>query len=99
MVVLIDSDAVGDIQRFVFRKYSRPGIPFFLGIIPIRLVSFKFKVKLSRLHLGFLQGEEVCIQFLENIGKSFAHAGPEAIYVPRYKLYSVHSVPSLVSLM
>ena len=61
---------------------GRPGIAFFLGIIPIGLIAQEFQVDLARLQFGLLQAEEIGVELREHIGEAFAGYGPQAVDVP-----------------
>ena len=76
VIVLFYSDAVCDIHGLVPCEDSRSRIPFLFGIVPIGGISFKFKVELTRLHLCFLQTEEVGVELLEHVGESLSGASP-----------------------
>ena len=83
MVVLIDADAISHIQRLVAAVDGRARVALLIGIVPVGAVTVKFQVQLSSLHLGFLQAEEVGIEFLKDVAEALAHHGPQAVYVPR----------------
>ena len=65
------------------RKNSRTGISLFIGIVPVRLISLERQVKLSLLHLRFLQAEEVGIQLSEDVAEAFSLTGAQPVDVPR----------------
>ena len=91
MVVLINTHAVTDAERSVLCVDGGAGIAFFIGIIPVGLIAKELKVQLPSLHLCFLQAEKVGVKFRENIGKTFACNGPEAVYVPGDEFQ--HTIP------
>ena len=82
VVMLVNSYAVCDIQWLVSCEDSRTRISLLLGIVPVGLISLKFEVELSRLHLGFLQTEEVGVELLEHIAESLAGASPDSVNIP-----------------
>ena len=63
------------------------GIARFVRIVPIGFVSGELQVYLSRFQLRLLQTYAVRIDTLKNIGKSFAHNGSQAVYVPADKFH------------
>ena len=85
MVMLVDTYAITDAYRLMFRENSRAGIALLVGIVPTRLVSFERKVKLSLLHLRFLKAEEVSIQLTEDFSETLALASPQTIHIPTDK--------------
>ena len=87
MVMLINPDTVSDRQRFQTGEHGRPGITLLVSVIPVGPVALELKIQLPLLHLGLLNAEEIRIQRLENILKTFAYTGPQAIDIPRYKLH------------
>ena len=88
VVVFVYTYSIGYAQRLMLSKYSRATIAFFIGIVPITLVAIKLQVKLSCLHLGFLQTEKISIQITEYITKPLSLTSPEAINVPTYKFHT-----------
>ena len=82
VVVLVNADTIIDVERSVSGESSRSGISLFIGIVPERLISFKVQVKLSCLHLGFLNAEEIGVELTEDVAEAFSFTGPEAVYVP-----------------
>ena len=65
MVVLFYADSAGHGQGFLFGKYGCSAVPFFLSIIPVLLITRQIQVNLSLLQFGFLQTEDIGIQFLK----------------------------------
>ena len=92
VIVRVDAHAVAHGKRRVFGIDGRTGIAFFIGIIPVRLVSRKLQVQLPRLHLGLLQAEEIGVQFYKDVGKAFARHRPKAVYVPGDEFEILHFV-------
>ena len=82
MVVGVYAHTVAYAERSVLSVNGRAGVAFFFGVVPVGFISKELKVQLPRLHLGFLQAEEVGVQFRKYVGKTFARHGPEAVYVP-----------------
>ena len=82
VVVFLNPDAAGYRKRRMAGIDGRPGIAFFLGIIPIGLIAQEFQVDLTRLQFGLLQAEEIGVELREHIGEAFAGYGPQAVDVP-----------------
>ena len=82
MVVRIDADAIGDIERLVFCEDGCARIAFLIGIVPIALVALEGHIELSGLHLRLLKTEEVGIQLFEDLTEALALTGTQAIDVP-----------------
>ena len=90
VVVKVDADAIAHAQRCVAGEDCRARIAFFVGIVPIRLIALEVQVKLSGLHFGFLKAEEVGIELLECVLKSFSHTGTKPVHVPRYEFHNCY---------
>ena len=82
MVVHINTDAIGHIQRFLSGENSGATVALLVSIVPIALVALEGYVELSGLHLRLLKTEEVGIQLFENITEAFALTGAQAVHVP-----------------
>ena len=82
VVVLIHSYSIGNRQGLVTGKDSSARIAFLFGIVPIGLITGELEVELSGLHLGFLQAEEVGIEFVKYISEAFVATGAKAVYIP-----------------
>ena len=80
--MLLDAYAVGYIERLMAAVDGRSRVAFLFSIIPVGAVTVKYQVQLPCLQLGLLQAEEVGVQLLENVTKSFANHGPQAVHVP-----------------
>lgn len=87
-VVLLAAYAVADTDGLVTGVDGRARVALLLGVVPVRRVAFEGQIDLPGLHLGLLQAEEVGIQAVEDVGKAFVYAGPQAVDVPRYELHS-----------
>ena len=87
VVVLIDTDTIGHIERLVAGKDGGTRIAFLIGIVPIRLIALKGQIKLSFLHLRLLEAEEVGIQLTENLTESFTLASAKSIDIPTDKFH------------
>ena len=74
-------------QRLSFCKNSSSGISPSVGIIPVLMITRKFQLYLSFLTFGFLQTENICIQFMKAIFKTLCNAGSDPIYIPRNKFH------------
>ena len=89
VVVLVDADAVGHVERLVAGEDGCSGIAFLVGGVPVALVAFELEVELSGLHLCLLQAEEVGVELAEDVAEAFALTGAEAVDVPRYQFHIV----------
>ena len=87
--MLVDADAVGDVQGQVPAVDGRSGVALFVGRVPIGGVAGELQVQLARLHLGLLQAEEIGVQVYENVRKPFAGHGPQAIDIPGYEFHVI----------
>ena len=57
-------------------------IALLVGIVPVRLVTKKFKVYLTCLQLCLLQAEEISVQFRKDVSESLSAHGPQAVHIP-----------------
>ena len=87
MVMLINAQAVGNSHRLVLRIDGSARVSLLLGIVPVRAIAIEIQIQLSLLHLRFLQAEEISIQCLESISKSFVGTGPQPVHVPRNQFH------------
>ena len=69
------------------REDGSTRVALLLGIVPITLVALELQVKLSCLHLRFLQTEEIGIQLTEHLTEALALAGTQTIHIPTDKLH------------
>ena len=61
MVVLININTVGDVQRLMLSVDSGTRIAFLVSVIPVRFITRQAEVELSRLHLRLLKTEEISV--------------------------------------
>lgn len=83
MVMCIDAHAVRYGEGMLPCKYCRAAVAFFVGVIPILFIAGKSQVDLPFLQFGFLQAENIGVQGVEGIHKSFFYSGAEAVDIPR----------------
>lgn len=91
VVVALNPDALADAQRVGVRNGGRAGVALLVGGVVVGLVAVEIEVNLTLLQLGFLQAEPVGGEVVENIGKSFAKHGPQAIHIPRNEFHTLKS--------
>ena len=81
-IMLGNADAVTDGKRLSPAKDCRTRIPLLLCTVPILVIPRRFEIRLSGLHFGLLDTEDIRIRVLEKFRKSLAEASAEAIDVP-----------------
>ncbi len=76
---------VKDAQRLLAREDGRAGVALALGVAPGLEVAGKLQLKLALLQLGLLDGEDVGIQRLKDLGEArlLLHDGAKPVDVPR----------------
>ena len=82
VVMLVDAQSVGHVERGVAGEDGCPGVSLLLGIVPVGRVSVEREVQLSLLHLGLLQAEEVGVQCQEGVSEAFVATGTQPVDVP-----------------
>ena len=82
MVVLLDTQTVGNADRFFFAKYRRSGVSLLLSVVPVLVIARKIHLNLAFLQLGFLQTENICIYFIEEVHEVLPHNGTQTVYIP-----------------
>jgi hypothetical protein len=82
VVVFVDTNAVGDVERMVAGENRCAGVTFLVGVIPVTLVTVVLKVELTFLHLCLLQTEEIGIQLPEGLAETLAFASTQTIDIP-----------------
>ena len=65
MVMGFDSHSIGYRKRLCFCENRCAGIPFFLGIIPILMISLQAQINLPFLELALLNTENIRIRFFK----------------------------------
>ena len=85
---LIRSNAEADGKRLMLRKYRSAGITLLLGVIPVGMIALGRKIYLSLLKLRFLQCEKIRIGLGKKIVKALAHAGAQAVDIPRDEFHN-----------
>ena len=80
--MLGDSETVGDGNRLLAGKNRRARISLFLGIVPILVIAVKSKLRLTRLHLSFLQTEDICIKRIKAFIKILVKARSYSVDIP-----------------
>ena len=83
VVMFLNAETIGDVQRFLFAEDRRAGITFLFSRVPIRMPAGELHVQLTGLHFGFLQTEEVGVKPSENFAETFLVTGAQPIDVPR----------------
>ena len=63
-------------------KNRGAGIAFFLSGIPVQGIPGQFKIRLLRLHFGFLQTEKIRLLLLKIVQKSLIDASSQAVDIP-----------------
>ena len=81
-VVLRDADAVRHAEGLLAGVDAGAGVAFLFGVIPIGGVAEELQIQLAGLQFGLLKADEIGVKTIENIGKSLACNGPQAVYVP-----------------
>ncbi|MPN02308.1 hypothetical protein SDC9_149524 [bioreactor metagenome] len=85
------ADSIGYGERLVFDEHRRTGIALLLRAVPVDCVATDFAFKLLRLHLGFLQRENVRLLSGDKIKKSLCDAGAKAVDVPGNQFHATRS--------
>ena len=86
-VELLPADAVGDREGLPLGEDGRAGIALAGGGgVPILVVAGELEIRLLPLHFRLLQAEDVGAFRLQKLGEALAHAGPQAVYIPRGQL-------------
>ena len=87
MVMLLDSQSIGHLQRLLAAEHRRTGIALLLRTVPILGIAVELQDGLLRLHLRFLQAENIRIQRLEGLHESLGKTGPQTIDIPGNELH------------
>ena len=83
MVVFLDPEAVAHRKRLLLGKDRRPGVALLLRVIPVLVIAGKVNSKLSLLHLGLLEAENVrVLPLYKGIEAFLGDAGPEPVDIP-----------------
>ena len=82
VVVFVDVHSASDADGFGARINGRPRVTFLVGIVPPRPVAVKLEVKLVFTKFGFLKTENIGIEFVEYVGKTFLDDGAQAVDIP-----------------
>ena len=56
--------------------------PLSLGTVKICLISFRAKIRLSRLHFRFLNGKNIGVDCMKTLGKALRQHGTKAVDIP-----------------
>ena len=82
VVVDVLVEAIAHRQRRRFGPDGRAGVALFVGAVDVLGVARGRKIRLSGLHFGLLNAEEVRVQRVEHILKAFFQAGAQTVDVP-----------------
>ena len=65
-----------------FGKNRRAGIPLLLRAVPVFRIAGHVKFRLTLLHFGFLQGDDIRPRAFHKRKKPFVQACAQAVYIP-----------------
>ena len=91
VVVNVLVEAIAHRQRRRFGPDGRAGVALFVGAVDVLGVARGRKIRLSGLHFGLLNAEEVRVQRVEHVLKAFFQAGAQTVDVPADEFHGWYS--------
>ena len=80
---------INKLQRLPFQEERSAGIPLLFRAVPELMVALERYICLMRLHLCFLQRQNIRRLLLHKGNKSLAHAGAQPVYIPRNHFHTL----------
>ena len=91
MVVFVHAHAVVDRQGMEAAEDGRTAVALAVGVIPVLFIPGQVHVYLAGLQLRFLQGEDIGVELVEYIHKSFFHDSAQTVYIPGNTFHEILS--------
>ena len=85
VIMLREADAVADGEGLPLREDCGAAVALFLGGIHVQQIALRGNIRLTGLHFGLLQAEEIRVRGAEIIHEALAHAGAQTVDIPGNK--------------